>query len=191
MNPDLAKNPHDNQTYQYKRAIRSSLKFFTQRISPGTKNILDIGQRSPLTDAMEDQFRVKITNTIGDLDEFLFPENIGKFDVILYIHTIEHQFNPLGTLLELEFYMNRDSVLYIALPRRGKLLWDRGHFHEIDHYRMQLLIERAGMQIVEYQRIKHHRKWYSYFKGLRMFARLFFEYDAYYTIKLRTNEKRV
>ena len=161
------------------RNIRQVIDYLSNKI---TGRILDVGQRSPLTDAIEGKFS-KVDNTIGDLDiEVTAPEY--RYDTIIYSHTIEHQFNPLFTLLELKQLMHFYTRLIIILPSRTKILWTPGHYHEIDHYRMQLLIKRAGLRIVSYERRKHWRKWYTYFFGLRPFMRLFLEYNAYYMIQL-------
>ena len=145
--------------------------------------VLDVGRRSPLTDAIELCYAVNVSNTHGDLDNsFSIPGWL--YNTIIYSHTIEHQFSPLSTLLKLSDVMNFSTSLIIILPSRTKLLWDKGHYHEIDRYRMKLLIERAGMRIVSYERRKAWRKWYTYFYGIRPLMRLFLEYNAYYLIKL-------
>jgi hypothetical protein len=163
--------------------IAEILEYLLQKGLTGT--VLDIGQRSPLTDNIADKFNVLICNTAGDLDEaFTFPDY--RYDSIIYSHTIEHQFSPLHTLVKLKMAMQPHTRLFIILPSRTKLLWTLEHYHEIDRYRMQMLIERAGLQIVSYERRKRSRRWYSYLTGIRPFMRLFLEYNAYYEIKLKT-----
>jgi len=162
--------------------IRQVIDYLKDKIQLG--NILDVGRVSPLTEAISENFHYShIYNTAGDLDtDFTFPVKI--YDTIIYSHTIEHQFNPLYTLLRLKEVADAYTRIFIILPSRTKLLWDKGHFHEIDHYRMKLLIERAGMRIVTYERRKAWRKWYTYFYGFRPLMRLFLEYNAYYMIQL-------
>jgi hypothetical protein len=145
--------------------------------------MLDIGDKSPLTIAVEESFKdLIIHNTFNDLDT-----DFGHYctvDYVLYSHTIEHQFNPLYTLLRLHNeVMHKDSVMFIILPCRGKLLWDRGHYHEIDHYRMRLLLKRAGYEIISYELHKGWRPWSFYLTGVRPFFRMFFEFNAYYEVK--------
>lgn len=182
MIQQLAKDPYQNRSVQARKHIEQTLTYFHGKLQPGMK-ILDVGGRSPLTDAFEEIFHVKIDNTQGDLDLF-FEAQQKNYNVVIYSHTLEHQFNPLHTLHMLRLlYTDHNTVIYIMVPRRGKLLWDKGHFHEIDHYRMQLLIKRAGFKIIDYRLKKHWRAWYSYLKGVRMFLRLFFEYDAYYVVR--------
>ena len=178
MIPQFAKDPY---TVTNESHISQVLDYLEGKV---TLPILDVGQRSPLTDAIAQRYLPGVENTQGDLDiEFSIP-GYWPYYTIIYSHTIEHQFNPLFTILQLKKIMAREASLIIILPSRTKLLWDKGHYHEIDHYRMKLLIERAGMRIVSYERRKAWRKWYTYFYGIRPLLRLFLEYNAYYLIKL-------
>lgn len=179
MNP-LRLDPYENKSQQVRNHYDETLRFLRGRVN-SNQSIIDIGQRSPLTDIMEADLNIKITNTTGDLDQGFEFESTDPADVIIYSHTIEHQFNPLYTLLRIKEKMQPDGVLYIMLPSRGRLLWTAGHFHEIDHYRMGLLIKRAGLKIVGYERRKHWRGIRDYFTGFRMMLRAIFEYNAYYT----------
>jgi len=179
----LALNPYENETQQARNHYKETLMFLKGKITQD-HFILDVGQRSPMTDIIEDYFDVNVINTSGDLDEEFTPEYPGIFDVIIYSHTIEHQFNPLFTLKQIYKHMGPWSVLYIMVPSRGKLLWTKNHFHEIDRYRMKLLLERAGFRIIDYRREKQWRGFFDYFKGVRMFIRMFFEYSACYTCKV-------
>ena len=187
---DLSKNPclFQNITKQTKNHIKNSLKYLEGKVKP-TDKILDIGQRSPLTDAISFKFGVEIDNTQGDLDtSFLIPNNefgLIRYDIIIYSHTIEHQFNPLGTLLKLSEVLVPGGCLYIFTVDRGKLLWCKGHYHEIDSYRMELLLRRAGFKIISKYKYKIWRYWLKYLRGLRPILRLFLEYNVIYKIKIR------
>jgi len=79
--------------------------------------------------------------------------------------------------------MHDYSIIYIMVPDRTKILWDKGHFHEIDAYRMNALIKRAGMKITKHEKVKEKRDFWFYFTGIKPFLRLFFEYDSIYTVK--------
>lgn len=180
MIPELAKTPWFD-TYQLKRGNTDTVNYLRRKGLSGS--IIDIGQRSPLTEAIEKEMNTgAIATTSGDLDIMPFNHRV-TFDYIIYSHTIEHQFNPLHTLLELRKVMHDQTRMFIILPQRGKLLWDKGHFHEIDDYRMRLLLKRAGYEILSYERIKARRTWWFYFTGLRPLLRLFFEYNAYYEVR--------
>ena len=167
---------------QTRTRIDQTIDYFRGKIN-SDMSILDVGQRSPLTSFLESKFNVKIDNTKGDLDDyFKIPGKI--YDVIIYSHTIEHQFNPLHTLQILKKCMGVKSRLYIMIPERGKLLWTKGHYHEIDDYRMRLLIERAGMKIISKKRYKVWRHWTQYLTGIRTLYRLFREFNVHYEVML-------
>jgi SAM-dependent methyltransferase len=184
MNP-LQLNPYENESQQARNHYKETLRFLRGKLTPD-QVILDIGQRSPMTDIIEKEFGVKLFNTVGDLDDETFEFEVYEdMDVVIYSHTIEHQFNPLFTLKCIKFWMKPEGTLYIMVPSRGKLLWTKNHYHEIDRYRMGLLLDRAGFKIIDYRREKHWRGFWDYFKGARMFIRLFFEYSACYTCKIK------
>lgn len=182
MISEFAKNPYDNMSRQYEDSIKTTIGFLIRKVvrSP----ILDIGEQSPLTDALRLYLpSIEIDNTEGDIDEPFVTIPGKKYNAILYSHIIEHQFNPLFTLQFLKSRLEKDGRIFIITPHRGKLLWDKGHYHEIDHYRMIKLIERAGYKILNYELHKVRRAWYSYLTGIRPLLRLFFEYNGYYEIK--------
>lgn len=181
MIAEFAKTPWQN-TRQHDYHVRDVLIYLRGKISEGY-SMLDMGEESPLTERIRSEFPgIAVSNTFGDLDvlHFVTPR---AYKYVLYSHTIEHQFNPLYTLMEIRKVMTERSVMFIILPRRGKLLWDKGHFHEIDHYRMKLLLERAGYEIISYELHKAWRPWWFYLTGIRPLMRLFFEFNAYYEVK--------
>jgi len=177
---EFTNNPFEKTT-QTLNHIRYVVKYFSDKIQPHYK-ILDIGQRSPLTNALERKFKVKIDNTSGDLDT-RFTIQSKYYNIVIYSHTIEHQFNPLNTLLRIREVMNETTLLYIFTPDRGKLLWCKGHYHEIDSYRMRLLLQRAGYEILSKKKYKIWRHWTSYLKGFRPLLRLFREYTVIYKVR--------
>ncbi len=182
MIPELAQSPYQI-TPQLEDAMGTTVKYIRRMAKPSS-TMLDVGQKNPLTEILlGGDMKLKITNTEGDLDVFTL-EDPNKYDYILYSHTIEHQFNPLHTLLELKKVMTDNTRMFIILPRRGKLLWCKGHFHEIDHYRMKLLLERAGLDIISLELHKAWRPWYFYLTGFKPILRLFMEYNAYYEVSL-------
>jgi len=150
------------------------------------KRVLDIGSRSPMTERLEKELNMKVSNTEGDLDvSFYFPFAI--YDAIIYSHTIEHQFNPLFTLLELRKHLgfiNKDCPVYILLPRRTKMLWVPTHYHEIDNYRFKMLMKRARFKIISKRYYKSWREWWKYFRGIRPFIRLFIDWNVCYKVEL-------
>jgi len=161
----------------YQRHIKSTSNYFRGRLRG---HILDVGDKSPLTISLQNKYNVNINNTVGDLDiDFDMP--LSDYDTIIYSHTIEHQFNPLFTLLKLKDALKDSGRLYILLPERGKLLWCKGHYHEIDSYRFGQLMKRAGLKIVNKTYQKIWRNWYCYI-GIRPLLRVFFEYHVIYEI---------
>lgn len=184
MIEEFAKTPYQT-THQHDYHLSDVIKYLKGRIDSGF-SMLDIGAKSPLTVKIAGTFPdLTIENTDGDLDTILIKER-KTYGYILYSHTIEHQFNPLHTLLQLRNVMDPDTKMFIILPRRGKLLWDKGHYHEIDHYRMKLLLQRAGYDIISFELHKGWRHWWFYLTGIRPLLRLFFEYNAYYEVKLNS-----
>jgi len=179
MIPEFAQSPFKT-TKQTEKSMQCTLEYLRRKINY-CDTILDVGRVSPLTIKLNDYYNMY--NTVGDLDvKFKIPK--VKFDGILYSHTIEHQFNPLFTLLELKKQMNKDTKLFIILPQRPKFLWTKGHYHEIDHYRMKLLLKRAGLSIISYEKHNPGMVWWFYFTGIRPILRLFLEFNGYYECKL-------
>lgn len=177
---EFSRDPFE-ETEQTQRAIDTTIEYLKKRMTRyGT--ILDLGRESPLTLRIKKEFLFPCDNTEGDLDVISMP-HLRKYDYILYSHTIEHQFNPLHTLLELRLVMTGDTSLFIILPNKPKFLWWKGHYHEIDHYRMKMLLKRAGMYIVGYEKHRLRRNWGFYLKGIRPFLRLFLEWIDYYEVK--------
>ena len=166
---------------QFDNRIKRTLLYFDGKLNH-KQNILDIGERNLLTDNLESKYDITIDSTSGDLDtDFSIPNKL--YDVIIYSHTIEHQFNPLYTLLRIKRVLRRNGVLYILVPSRGKLLWDKGHYHEIDDYRMRILLKRSGFKVISRGRQKQIRDWKFYLTGIRPLLRLFFEYSSHYELK--------
>ncbi len=183
LNENFAKDLYCHDSYEQRLHRKRSADYLMQNIPDITgRDVLDIGQRSPLTDSIEEALQIKIDNTSGDLDlAFTAPKK--AYDIIIYSHTIEHQFNPLYTLIEIHKLLKDNGTLFIMLPERGKILWDRGHYHEIDSYRFKELVERGGFKIIKKE---NHRPWRHplfYLRGLRPFLRLFLEFNANYALK--------
>jgi len=174
------------ETEQTRNVIDTTIEYLNRKLTwGGDIYMLDIGRPSPLTEVVENHFNLYMFNTEGDLDtDFTFEYDM-RYDYILYSHTIEHQFNPLHTLLELGYKaMHYGTKMFIILPHKPKFLWWEGHYHEIDHYRMRMLLKRAGLRIVSYERHRVWRNWKFYFTGVRPFIRLFCEWNGYYEVQL-------
>ncbi len=168
-------------TIQNRKHVKEMLRWMEKHYNI-CESVLDIGKRNNLTKAMEDKFGVAIDSTHGDLDVDFWVEEY-RYNFIIYSHVIEHQFNPLHTLLMLKMCLNEGGSVLIVTPcGKPKILWGEGHYHEIDKGRMYEMIKKAGLKVACYDKVKSWREWWFYFKGLRPFLRLFFEWNAYYII---------
>ena len=163
--------------FDHKRRIKDLQKVDLQG------NVLDIGERNPLTERMEEAFGIMIDSTAGDLDVWLFyPKK--KYDIIIFSHVIEHLFNPLLCLENIKKVMKPDALLFIATPIHPHFLTPRtGHFHEMDEYRFRKLIQRAGLKIIRWEKTYFHRHihWTS-FTGIRPFLRMFYKCHSWVTL---------
>lgn len=113
--------------------------------------ILDIGERNPLTEILEQQNQVKIHNTVGDLDEDWWPEckEYRCYNTVIFSHVIEHLFNPLKFLTELKYFCCEDCKIYIATPIKPYwITMARCHFHEMNMFNFKRLMDRAGYHII-------------------------------------------
>lgn len=183
LNENFAKDLYEYDSFEQRQHRKLSVEYILKNIKNNSQlEILDIGQRSPLTDAIEKSLNLKLDNTSSDLD-FAVTAPKKAYDVVIYSHTIEHQFNPLFTLVEIHKLLKNDGTLFIMLPERGKLLWDKGHYHEIDAYRFKELVERAGFKIVKKDAQRSWRNPFFYLTGFRPFLRLFMEKNANYVLK--------
>jgi len=112
--------------------------------------ILDCGERNLLTSLIEDKFKIKARNTEGDLD--VLPIE-GKYDFVLAFEIIEHLMNPLWFLLQIKKALKPGGTLYLSTPiNKPKYFWRHDHFHEFDEYRLNILLERAGFEVVRKER---------------------------------------
>jgi len=165
---------------QYLSGNRKTIKYLKKKNITG--RVLDIGQESPLTSMISNNFDVWIDNTAGDLDgNFKIPGD--DYDFVVFSHTVEHIFDPVHCLLEIKNVMKPHGDMFVFLPRRGKLLWAPNHYHEIDHYRFLKLMERTGFEVIDWE---HHKAWrapFHYFMGIRSFYRLFREFNVAYHVK--------
>ena len=110
-------------------------------------NILDIGDRNPLTERLEKEFNVNIDSTSGDLDELLVCK-AKQYDIVICSQVIEHVFNPLFLLLNIKSVMKDRAALILATPMKPYwITQSTRHFHEMDKYRLYKLIKRAGFTI--------------------------------------------
>lgn len=133
------------------KAITNRLKTieFINRNGGIYGDVLDIGENNLLTIALQHEYNIHIDNTEGDLDIELKCHK-KQYDFIIYSHVIEHQFNPLFTLLEIKKVMKAEAKLLIATPIHPNWITPSDcHFHEMDLYRFTKLVNRAGFKIID------------------------------------------
>jgi hypothetical protein len=186
---EFSTNPYEDTKMSYKSRlairVRNQHMEYLRRHVKGDPTILDMGARTPMTERLKELSTKPVINTIGDLDNGFIPAATKFFDTVVYSHTMEHQFNPLYTLLRLREMTTKNAKIFIFLPSRGKLLWTKYHYHEIDKYRFRMLMKRAGMEIVSIEHKKFWGKWWFYLTGIRPLMRLFFERMIYYECKFK------
>ena len=182
MLDEFAKDPFKNfNRFSYSN-LRKVRNYFLEKYIRPEHKILDVGQCSPLKLYLESYLNVKMDSTRGDLDSY-FAIPSDEYNIIIFSHTIEHIFDPLQCLLRLKAHLKPGGIMYILLPDRGKLLWTKGHYHEINGYSMSLLLKRAGLKILSKTRYKPWRTWWHYLTGFRPILRLFFEFYAIYEVR--------
>ncbi len=136
--------------------------------------VLDIGERNYFTEQLESFYGIKIFNTWGDLDKSLNCPAF-TFDFVHYNNVIEHQFNPLFTLLEIKKVLKPDGILILGCPIKPNwITFSKCHFHEFDQYRFDKLITRAGFKVIDYVKFWHEIR----FLGIRPFL------DRFISVKL-------
>jgi hypothetical protein len=112
-------------------------------------NVLDIGSRNFFTEILEKKYKIGIDSTSCDLDECLTSPKTN-YNFVHYNNVIEHQFNPLFTLLEIKKILDSDGILILGCPLKPKWITSaKCHFHEFDEYTYQELIKRAGFKEVK------------------------------------------
>jgi SAM-dependent methyltransferase len=142
-------------------------------------HVLDIGERNLFTEELERRYNISIGSTFGDLDESLNTENWGSYDFIHYNNVIEHQFNPLFTLQEIHYRLKETGILILATPIKPYWITPaRCHFHEMDQYRFDKLIARAGFTVLDSVHYWHDIS----LNGIRGIAGSFFTKQAVYLL---------
>ena len=133
---------------------------------------LDIGDKSPMTEQLEQYFNCKFNNTNIDLD---FDDLCGKYEIVTAFEIIEHLFNPLHFLIQVKNILNENGTLYLSTPK-GKpyFLWSEDHYHEMREDRLRALIDRAGFSIIRKKEIRIHPLKF-YFTGFRPLLRFFYD----------------
>ena len=167
-------------TYKFRHPFRGRLdsdlrrfafteQFIRRHWDAGWQKFLDIGERNVFTDYLERHFRVRIQNTVGDLDrDAEYPS--GKFDCVFCFETLEHLGSPLHTLDCVRWILKKDGALFLSVPVRFQLVWGYWHLCEYSPDRLTYLFDRAGFEIIDIQRFSFPRK-LEHFFGIRPIIR--------------------
>ena len=136
------------------------------------KTALDIGDRTGLTEMMEDKYGVKFDNTQGDLDKI---ELKGNYDLVTSFEVLEHLFNPLFNLEQINNVLNKNGCLILSTPlAKPSFLWAKKHFHEMSKRSIYALFESAGFKILRHGYFRVH-PFLFYTSGIRPLMRLFLD----------------
>ena len=76
--------------------LRKTLEFLPGKLRD--IEVLDMGDRTPITEALEKKCDCRISNTEGDLD---FLELSGQYNVVISFEVLEHLLNPLYNLSQI------------------------------------------------------------------------------------------
>ena len=163
------KTPFFANTYEPESEYNQKRYRFTlQFIENLSGDVLDCGEPNLLRNMMEEKFKVSIQGTVGDLD--IEPLS-GQYDYVTAFEIIEHLMNPLWFLRQIHSVLKPEGRLYLSTPiNKPKYFWRHDHFHEFDEYRLGLLIERAGFEVVR----KERKRFYK-INGIRPIFRVLFK----------------
>lgn len=134
-------------------------------------NVLDIGERNYFTEDLEKRYNIHIDSTKGDLDiQLNCPKK--KYDFVIYSDVIEHQFNPLFTILGIKKIIKNDGMLILSTPLKPKWITSaKCHFHEFDRKTYNDILYRSDLKEIESSHFYYHVS----IKGLRPFVGSFFK----------------
>lgn len=134
---------------------------------------LDLGDRTPMTEMLEERFGFPFDSSAIDLDT---EQLSGRYGVVAAFEVLEHLFNPLHLLLEVRKVMaGPDARLFVSMPlARPELLRSPEHFHEMSRREALALFHRAGFR-VERSTVFRIRRPLFYLGGLKPLLRFFFE----------------
>ena len=133
-----------------KKRYKLTLKFLRQHIAP-TETILDLGVENPFSELLKTEgFKVK--NTSGeDLDLDISALETDKSDVVTAFEIFEHLLSPFTVLQNIQSKKLVASIplrLWFASAYRSKTDPRDRHFHELESWQFDWLLEKAGWRII-------------------------------------------
>lgn len=159
-----------------KRRYTRTVKFIGKVIN---SPVADISPPSPMSEYIEKYYLQVYTKDeliieyIHGIDYNFDKLSTKKFKTIFCFEVLEHLQNPLLFMKNIVELMDDDSVLYMSIPARPKLLWPEYHYNEIypKHFEKWIL-NLVGLKIVKLK-FSRFNKWFSFKIGLRPVLRLF------------------
>jgi SAM-dependent methyltransferase len=152
---------------------------FERACSPG----LDLGDRTPLTESLEQLFGCPFESTAIDLD---VDRLSGSFSVVTAFEVLEHLYNPLHLLLEVRRILaGEGGRLFVSMPlAKPAFLESPDHFHEMSRKAALSLFERAGFRVERSGefRIRHPL---FYLTGVKPLLRAWYEKVQIYELTVQ------
>ena len=171
---------------RYKKTMQFILQSTEIEVLQKAK-ILDTGEFNPLSQWLKDKYNIHVNNTDPDLDfDYAYNEkNITeKYDFIFAFEILEHLMNPLVFVEFLNRSLKDDGRIFMSTPfSRPRFLWSKYHFTEYFPDKIEILANKAGLQVKRYA----VKKVYAYrsalmgirpiFRALRFERIMFFEME--------------
>jgi hypothetical protein len=150
------------------------------------KNILllispfaDMGESNPLKIYIQNKFKIQIDSLDGDFDFYIKNPQYNYYNTIFHFDVLEHLMNPLTNLIQLNYLLPKDGIVFLSTPYRPRIFWSKYHFHEIDDYHMKILLERAGFEIIKMVKIPMRGRLINHIYGIRPIIRYFLKTRFY------------
>jgi hypothetical protein len=155
----------------HKRRFRKTLQFM-DALDLKSSNILNLGPGNPLSEILSKN-GYKITNTpVGqDLDIDFDIVKRKEFDVVVGFEILEHLVSPFPLLRAIAA-----KKLVVSVPMRlwfASAYWNENdpydrHYHEFEPRQLQMLLNKAGWDIVREKKFTNP----SYKPGIRPLLRI-------------------
>uniref|UniRef100_Q3APG0 Uncharacterized protein n=1 Tax=Chlorobium chlorochromatii (strain CaD3) TaxID=340177 RepID=Q3APG0_CHLCH len=144
---------------------------------------LDLGDRTPLTTALEELFACTFHNSTIDLD---VGSLFGSYNVVTAFEVLEHLYNPLHLLLQVRNVLRgNDARLFVSMPLwKPHILASPDHFHEMTRRAALSLFERAGFAVVRRAEFRIREPLF-YVTGIKPLLRAWYEKIQIYELAMQ------
>jgi hypothetical protein len=171
----------NNSIYSHKHKKRFDLTLnFIQKLNLKGDRILDIGPANPFSEILKDNgFKVTNTGKTQDLDLDFEIVKSDDFDIVTAFEIFEHMVSPFPLLKSI-----KANQLIASVPLRlwfSTAYWSNSdpydcHYHEFEPRQFDLLLKKAGWEIIQSEKWKG----FSKMNGIRPILRRFT--DRYYIV---------